>query len=318
MDNPNFISALLYLLIAALLGALMPWLWMRLRIQDLQDLLKRKGLELETQEDAYLKLQQETDNQGDGQTSLRDQLAILKQAEVQWKASEKNHAAEKKALQKWREKAKQLEEELKELRARLTEDAIVDDGQDSPSKWELKLEKSEKARKELQMELDEAAKREAKWHKEISAMAIKIQHLKEKLAKYHAGGIVDGEDDDVDDFAATNVTTPINGDAESEAETEEEKATLARIRERAKELNFERIGTASENEKDDLRKIKGIGPFSEKKLNSIGIFTYAQLSRLQSEDVDKLNEVIEFFPGRIKRDNWVDQAQKLSKQKASS
>ena len=291
---------------------------MRLRVQDLQDLLKRKSLELETQEDAYLKLKQETDNQQDGQPSLHDQLAILKQAEVQWKASEKNHAAEKKSLQEWRKKAKKLEAELKKLRAKMAENALTEEGQASLAEWEAKLEKSEKERKELQAELAEITKREAKWDEEISAMEIKIQHLEAKLTQYQSGGIVDGEDNDVDDVDATSVTTPKDSGVALETETEEEKATLARIRERAKELNFERIGTASGNEKDDLRKIKGIGPFSEKKLNSIGIFTYTQLSRLESEDVDKLNEVIEFFPGRIKRDNWVDQAQNLLKQKTSS
>lgn len=96
-------------------------------------------------------------------------------------------------------------------------------------------------------------------------------------------------------------------------ETEEE--TLARVKERAQEINFERIGTATADQKDDLKRIKGIGPFIEKKLNAIDIFTFEQVSRFTPEDEEKVNEVIEFFPGRIKRDNWRGQAADFAKEK---
>ena len=92
-----------------------------------------------------------------------------------------------------------------------------------------------------------------------------------------------------------------------------EALTLERVKERAKELNFERIGTATADEKDDLKRVKGIGPFIEKKLNSIGIYTFRQIANFQAEDEDKVNEVIEFFPGRIRRDQWSKQAEGLSK-----
>ena len=76
-------------------------------------------------------------------------------------------------------------------------------------------------------------------------------------------------------------------------------------------LNFESFGTASENEKDDLKLISGIGPFIEKKLNAIGIYTFSQISKFSSQDIVDVTEAIKFFPGRIERDNWVDQAKKL-------
>jgi len=73
-------------------------------------------------------------------------------------------------------------------------------------------------------------------------------------------------------------------------------------------LNFEKIGTANKKERDDLTKIDGIGPYIEEKLNEIGIFTYNQISKLQDSDIRTITELIEFFPGRIERDNWVGQA----------
>ncbi|GAA0722710.1 hypothetical protein GCM10009430_25380 [Aquimarina litoralis] len=80
-------------------------------------------------------------------------------------------------------------------------------------------------------------------------------------------------------------------------------------------LNFESFGKADETQKDDLKRISGVGPFIEKKLNSIGIFTFDQISRFTKEDIETVTELIQFFPGRIERDNWTDQAEKLKNQK---
>ena len=65
------------------------------------------------------------------------------------------------------------------------------------------------------------------------------------------------------------------------------------------------------NRLDDLKRIKGIGPFIEKKVHALGIKTFEQISYLTSEDVDKVTDAIKFFPGRIVRDNWIDQAKVL-------
>lgn len=77
------------------------------------------------------------------------------------------------------------------------------------------------------------------------------------------------------------------------------------------ELNFDKFGHAGDHEKDDLTKINGIGPYIEQKLNEIGIFTYDQISRFEQEDIRTITELIDFFPGRIDRDNWVGQAKSL-------
>lgn len=94
-----------------------------------------------------------------------------------------------------------------------------------------------------------------------------------------------------------------------------EMAVLDRIAARAGEVNFERIGRAVASEADDLKDIVGIGPFLERKLHSLGIYTFRQIANFTREDVNKVNELIEFFPGRIERDNWVDQASKLHERK---
>ncbi|MEM1135589.1 MAG: hypothetical protein AAGI07_07090 [Bacteroidota bacterium] len=69
------------------------------------------------------------------------------------------------------------------------------------------------------------------------------------------------------------------------------------------------------SEKDDLKIINGIGPFIETKLNNIGIYTYRQISNFDDPLVDKVTAAIEFFPGRIARDKWVNQAKDLYEKK---
>ena len=76
-------------------------------------------------------------------------------------------------------------------------------------------------------------------------------------------------------------------------------------------LNFDRIGVASKQDKDDLQKIKGVGVSIEEELNNIGIFTFQQIGNFNSEDITKITELIKFFPGRIERDDWVGQAYDL-------
>ncbi|PQJ23159.1 hypothetical protein BSU00_02695 [Tenacibaculum sp. SG-28] len=80
-----------------------------------------------------------------------------------------------------------------------------------------------------------------------------------------------------------------------------------------KQLNFERIGTATEEGKNDLTQINGIGSFVETKLNSIGIFTFYQLTQLNDEDIEIVTDLIQFFPGRIQRDKWREQAKNYVK-----
>lgn len=77
------------------------------------------------------------------------------------------------------------------------------------------------------------------------------------------------------------------------------------------ELNFANFGIATEDEKDDLKKISGVGPFIEKKLNSIGIYTFNQISKFKDSDIETVTQLIEFFPGRILRDDWRGQAEVL-------
>ena len=77
------------------------------------------------------------------------------------------------------------------------------------------------------------------------------------------------------------------------------------------------ISAVGASEKDDLKKINGIGPFIEEKLNDLGIYSFQQVSQLDGL-LPVLTTAIEFFPGRIERDEWIGQADRLAFMKKSS
>ena len=70
----------------------------------------------------------------------------------------------------------------------------------------------------------------------------------------------------------------------------------------------------ADGEADDLKKIGGVGPVLEKKLNAFGIFHYWQIAALAKDDIAKIDEELD-FKGRIERDDWLKQAKALMKEK---
>ena len=62
---------------------------------------------------------------------------------------------------------------------------------------------------------------------------------------------------------------------------------------------------------DDLKAITGVGPKLESALNEAGIFHYWQIASLTDKQIESLDAKLD-FRGRIARDNWIDQARKLS------
>lgn len=70
-------------------------------------------------------------------------------------------------------------------------------------------------------------------------------------------------------------------------------------------------------EKDDLKRIYGIGPVLEKTLNKLGVYYFKQIADFQAKDVQWVADNIDTFPDRIKRDKWVKQAGQYYRAKTS-
>ena len=50
-------------------------------------------------------------------------------------------------------------------------------------------------------------------------------------------------------------------------------------------------------------------------MNALGSFTFEQVSKMKAKLEEEVNSAIEFFPGRVKRDEWAKQAKQLHKDK---
>ena len=66
-----------------------------------------------------------------------------------------------------------------------------------------------------------------------------------------------------------------------------------------------------EGEPDDLKKITGVGPVLEGKLNVLGITRFDQIAAFSPEEVARVDDLLS-FKGRVERDDWIGQAKQLA------
>jgi len=64
-------------------------------------------------------------------------------------------------------------------------------------------------------------------------------------------------------------------------------------------------------QRDNLKKIKGVGPAIEKTLNEIGIFNFQQIADMSEYDIDRVAKRLKGFHSRIYREDWIGQARAL-------
>lgn len=63
---------------------------------------------------------------------------------------------------------------------------------------------------------------------------------------------------------------------------------------------------------DELTRIKGLGPKLAALLHSLGVTSFAQIAAWSEADIDRIDARLGAFAGRIRRDNWVEQAKFLA------
>ncbi len=107
---------------------------------------------------------------------------------------------------------------------------------------------------------------------------------------------------------------PILSFVEEDETTEPDPESLTKVEKRVLK---EKI-VIEDHEKDDLTLINGVGPFIEKKLNDIGIYTYQQIAEFDGPKIEQVTRDVAYFPGRIEKDDWVGQAKKLLAMKANN
>ena len=85
------------------------------------------------------------------------------------------------------------------------------------------------------------------------------------------------------------------------------------IQETAESHGGEENGTEarSEDRSDDLKKIRGIGPALERRLNTTGVRRFEQIAEMSEEDLMDLAAKISISPAVAERGKWIQQARSL-------
>jgi predicted flap endonuclease-1-like 5' DNA nuclease len=63
---------------------------------------------------------------------------------------------------------------------------------------------------------------------------------------------------------------------------------------------------------DDLEQIHGVGPMLRELLNEIGVFYFWQVAEWTQEEATFVDNRLQHFKGRIRRDDWIDHARTLA------
>ncbi|MCV6576553.1 MAG: 50S ribosomal protein L21 [Cohaesibacter sp.] len=98
------------------------------------------------------------------------------------------------------------------------------------------------------------------------------------------------------------------------AKAEDAEKAPAKAKAKKADAEVTALFDAPAGDKDDLKKISGVGPVLEGKLNALGITTFAQVAAFSAEDIAKVDDALS-FKGRIERDNWLEQAASLAAEK---
>ena len=72
------------------------------------------------------------------------------------------------------------------------------------------------------------------------------------------------------------------------------------------------LDKARDGKADDLKLIWGVGPKLEAMLHSMGVFHFDQIAAWTEKQLNWVDENLEGFYGRAKRDQWIEQSKKLA------
>jgi predicted flap endonuclease-1-like 5' DNA nuclease len=210
---------------------------------------------------------------------LRSDSLTHKQKEINHLIAEIN--ASRKSNQTTNEQLRKLEHTLERARETFREDFFT----------------TTREKERLQVELGNSKHEIARVQNELSAAQSSLQNLQQ---------------------INTHLERTLNKEQVSKHELEVNLEEVRYQSERKEHIQSdfisERILAATQIEKqdiDDLKEIKGIGAVIEKKLNMLGIVSFKQVSQLTNDAIEQISHTLKFFPDRIKRDHWVQQAATL-------
>lgn len=181
-----------------------------------------------------------------------------------------------------------------------------------------RLKDSEAARAKLREQLQELKKRYLRREEELTALRREsAARITQPVAVVDAP-TAPAEEPEVD--RPTVVRPAVDRQAKPAAPpTEPVEQIDVPVAAPAEDISVKDIVSAADTvEDDDLQKIRGIGPVLRRKLNERGIRSFRQIAGWSDEDIDRTASQIGSFPGRIRRDRWVERATELLREKEAS
>jgi len=97
---------------------------------------------------------------------------------------------------------------------------------------------------------------------------------------------------------------------EEEEEIDDEEAAVDALPDSESESESDSVPEPNA-QRDNLKKIKGVGPAIEKTLNEIGIFNFQQIADMSEYDIDRVAKRLKGFHSRIYREDWIGQAREI-------
>ena len=229
----------------------------------------------------------------------------IEQLEAEMKNLEAKMAQKKEALEISREEAR-LEKKIREEEERLADKEA--EKERAGKEVEEAIKKAEEQVIVAKAEVDEALKKAERERSEAEEARL-IADIEEEEAR-EAKADADAAQRKLDE--AMKKAEDMGKNAEKITEDLEkdkrEDEILERVGSRVDQIDWGRIGKAGEGVHDDLTMINGIDEFIQRKLNVLGIKTYEQISKMDSEISKTVNDALEFLPERVTEMEWTQQA----------
>ena len=229
----------------------------------------------------------------------------IEQLEAEMKNLEAKMAQKKEALEISREEAR-LEKKIREEEERLANKEA--EKERAGKEIEEAIKKAEEQVIVAKAEVDEALKKAERERSEAEEARL-IADIEEEEAR-EAKADADAAQRKLDE--AMKKAEDMGKNAEKITEDLEkdkrEDEILERVGSRVDQIDWGRIGKAGEEVHDDLTMINGIDEFIQRKLNVLGIKTYEQISKMDSEISKTVNDALEFLPERVTEMEWTQQA----------
>lgn len=176
----------------------------------------------------------------------------------------------------------------------------------------LQLRQKNEALGKVAEKEDEAVNNIAQMQSVYNATRIRLEALEERMSKIdEENQRLQAKVDALEEQEPAVLSRQMGPAAAPIVEAEEEEPPMEVSFGKTRAVMGQKIFVDEEQAKDDLTRIKVIGPFLEEQLNQIGIFTYRQISEFDQATIDEVTKAIGYFPGRIEKDDWVGQAKKL-------